>query len=226
MHRWLFFQTAHVSPPAVTVFRATHPRVKAFWGEEPEVAAVAAARKELARFLPLLEWRLSDCEWLAGEFSIADIAYAPHLFMLAGGNFDFSPYPRLHAWFDRLQARPAWRKDRDAMKIAVIGWGSIVWDPGELATGSRWHSDGPELPVEFARKSRDGRLTLVIHESSSDQRTYWALSALDTVEAARESLRQREGSPSIATIRCTSRDNRRDETDPVELRVSADLFEP
>jgi len=30
--------------------------------------------------------------------------------MLAGGNFDFSPYPRLHAWFDRLQARPARRK--------------------------------------------------------------------------------------------------------------------
>ncbi len=110
VHRWLFFQMAHVSPPAVTVFRATHPRVKAFWGAEPEAAAVAAARKELARFLPLLEWRLSDCEWLAGEFSIADIAYAPHLFMLAGGNFDFSPYPRLHAWFDRLQARPARRK--------------------------------------------------------------------------------------------------------------------
>src|SRR3989442_5645975 len=71
VHRWLFFQTAHFSPPAVTVFRATHPRVKAFWGGEPEEAAVAAARKELARFLPVLERRLSACDMLAGVRSLS-----------------------------------------------------------------------------------------------------------------------------------------------------------
>jgi hypothetical protein len=47
--------------------------------------------------------------------------------------------------------------------IAVIGWGSLIWCPGILRTKSRWHSDGPALPIEFARISGDNRLSLVIH---------------------------------------------------------------
>jgi hypothetical protein len=105
------------------------------------------------------------------------------------------------------------------MKVAVIGWGSLVWDPRELATDSRWHKDGPELPVEFVRKSKTGRLTLAIHGSSSAQRTYWALSTLDTVEAARENLRQREGSPTIASIRYAWRNEGRDKADSIDRRV-------
>ena len=31
---------------------------------------------------------------------------------------------------------------------------------------SEWAHDGPSLPVEFARQSRDGRMTLVISENT------------------------------------------------------------
>lgn len=79
------------------------------------------------------------------------------------------------------------------MKIAVIGWGSLIWCPGSLGIQSRWHRDGPELPVEFARVSRDGRLTLVLVENQAAQQTYWAASKFSDIENARKDLMRREG---------------------------------
>jgi len=75
-----------------------------------DTQAAEAGRKELARYLPVLEGALADRDWLEREFSLADIAYAPHLSLVAEGGFDLSPYPRVRAWLDRLLARPAWRK--------------------------------------------------------------------------------------------------------------------
>ena len=46
------------------------------------------------------------------------------------------------------------------MKIAVLGWGSLIWDPKELDANNEWNNDGPFLPIEFARISNNGRLTL------------------------------------------------------------------
>lgn len=79
------------------------------------------------------------------------------------------------------------------MNIAVIGWGSLIWCPGSLRIRSRWRTDGPVLPIEFARISDDGRLTLVIHSGSTPQPTYWALSELTDLEDARENVKEREG---------------------------------
>ena len=110
VQRWLFFQTGHVTPACVTVFRATNARVRAFWQTTPDPKAVEAGRKELARYLPVLEGALGNQDWLERDFTIADIAYAPHLLLVAEGEFDFSPYPRIRGWLDRMQERPAWRK--------------------------------------------------------------------------------------------------------------------
>ena len=56
------------------------------------------------------------------------------------------------------------------MKIACLGWGSLVWRPDNLLIRSEWFSDGPFLPIEFARRSQDGRLTLVIVEKAKPVR--------------------------------------------------------
>jgi hypothetical protein len=88
------------------------------------------------------------------------------------------------------------------MHIAIIGWGSLIWSPGSLRLKSKWHADGPFLPIEFARISSDGRLTLVIHPESSEVQTYWAVSAYDTINDAREDLRKREAASSISAIHC------------------------
>jgi hypothetical protein len=50
------------------------------------------------------------------------------------------------------------------VKTAIIAWGSIIWDPGNLALAGTFEPTGPTLPIEFCRVSRDGRLTLVIDE--------------------------------------------------------------
>jgi len=110
VHRWLFFQSAHVSPACTPVFRATNARVKAFWRGESDQQAADAGRKELARYLPVLEEALQDRDWLERDFSLADIAYAPHLVLVAEGGFDFAPYPRVRRWLTRLEKRPAWQK--------------------------------------------------------------------------------------------------------------------
>jgi hypothetical protein len=79
------------------------------------------------------------------------------------------------------------------MKIACLGWGSLIWDPRSVHIRSDWFSDGPLLPIEFARVSKDKRVTLVITPSSPLVRSLWALSSLDSVDAAKVDLALREG---------------------------------
>ncbi|HTO97692.1 MAG TPA: glutathione S-transferase family protein [Myxococcales bacterium] len=110
VQRWLFFQTGHVTPACVPVFRAGNARVQAFWQTKGDAQAAESGRKELSRYLPVLDAALAGKEWLEGDFSLADVAYAPHLALVAEGGFDLSAWPRLRAWLDRLLARPAWRK--------------------------------------------------------------------------------------------------------------------
>lgn len=79
------------------------------------------------------------------------------------------------------------------MKIAFLGWGSLVWNPGDLLVRSEWFKDGPFLPIEFCRQSRNDRLTLVITPGKPELRTLWALSSAARLEDAIKSLQEREG---------------------------------
>jgi len=79
------------------------------------------------------------------------------------------------------------------MKIACLGWGSLVWSPGVLRCVGGWREDGPSLPVEFARTSRDGRLTMVLLEGATEVRTLWTELDYATPEQAQEALAGREG---------------------------------
>lgn len=78
------------------------------------------------------------------------------------------------------------------MKIACLGWGSLIWRPESLLIRREWFMDGPFLPIEFVRQSKDGRLTLVIYENAKPIRTLWALMATDDLEEAKQSLKVRE----------------------------------
>ena len=79
------------------------------------------------------------------------------------------------------------------VKCAVLGWGSLVWRPGELKIAAPFAPNGPLAPIEFCRVSRDGRLTLAIDEAIGALcKTYSALSGLETLDAAIDDLCARE----------------------------------
>lgn len=82
------------------------------------------------------------------------------------------------------------------MKIAILGWGSLIWSPQNLKFDKTigWQSDGPILPIEFARISNDGRLTLVITKNGTKVQTLHAISTYKTLEEAILDLAIREGS--------------------------------
>lgn len=82
------------------------------------------------------------------------------------------------------------------MKIAILGWGSLIWQPKELKFDENigWKKNGPVLPIEFARISKDGRLTLVITPNGTDVPTLYAVSSFDNLELAVLNLAVREGS--------------------------------
>ncbi len=82
------------------------------------------------------------------------------------------------------------------MRVAVLGWGSLIWDRRELAIAGDFMQCGPYLPIEFCRVSGDGRLTLAIDETfGASCATYSAVSAAGDLDAAIENLRLREGMP-------------------------------
>lgn len=78
------------------------------------------------------------------------------------------------------------------MNIAVIGWGSLIWDPRNLDIEPEWHADGPKLPIEFARVSKRDRLTLVLVDGAPLQTTLWARSRKTTLADAVKDLQTRE----------------------------------
>lgn len=86
------------------------------------------------------------------------------------------------------------------MRIAIVAWGSLVWRPTDrgvrlrLHTADDWRRDGPRLPVEFARVSCDGSLTLVVVPGYPNRvTTLWSVSAYDNLNDAIRNLASREG---------------------------------
>ena len=79
------------------------------------------------------------------------------------------------------------------MTIACLGWGSLIWDPRDLPIQRCWFQDGPLLPIEFARQSRDDRITPVIVPGARDVRCLWSPMLVTDIDTARAQLAAREG---------------------------------
>lgn len=78
------------------------------------------------------------------------------------------------------------------MTIACLGWGSLIWDPRDLPVSNAWRNDGPALPLEFARQSRDGRITLVITSGADAIPVLWCGLDVSSLDEARQALAERE----------------------------------
>jgi GSH-dependent disulfide-bond oxidoreductase len=102
--QWLMFQMAGVGPmmgQANVFFRYFPQKLQ---------PAIDGYRNEVKRLFGVLDTRLGDREYLAGAYSIADIAtwswVRPHKW----SGTETGPLPHLRRWLDAIAARPAARK--------------------------------------------------------------------------------------------------------------------
>ena len=101
------------------------------------------------------------------------------------------------------------------MSIVCLGWGSLVWNPGSLPVKGDWQPDGPRLPLEFARGSRDGRVTLVIVEDGDLCLALWSKLDVRGLEAAVAALAAREGCDAAAIGRIPAAGKRHPQTESI-----------
>jgi GST-like protein len=62
---------------------------------------------ETARLFRVLDTRLADRDYLAGKYSIADMACYPWVLKAEALQQDIAEFPHLQGWFERIAARPA-----------------------------------------------------------------------------------------------------------------------
>lgn len=105
--QWSLWETDRLDRQIVNYVRHTKALPEA--ERKPEVAA--AAFKEAAPALDVLETALGRSEWLVGPaFSVADLNVAGALYRAL--SIDLGKWPHVNAWLQRCWARPAAKKAR------------------------------------------------------------------------------------------------------------------
>ncbi len=104
--QWLFWQVGGVGPMAG---QAHHFLSYAPAMDPPHDLPYAKARyrDEVGRLYSVLDHRLADRDFVAGPYSIADMAIWPWVSRWERQEQDLSEFPQLQDWFDRVGARPA-----------------------------------------------------------------------------------------------------------------------
>lgn len=85
------------------------------------------------------------------------------------------------------------------MKIACLGWGSLIWKTGALPVSGRWQEDGPKVPVEFCRISDGGELATALCLNATPVPALWAWLAVEDLPLACQALKEREAIPEQRT---------------------------
>ena len=105
----------------IVLNRFLRPRI---FGTEGDEAAAIDAEEAVKRPLAYLDGAVSD-GWLAGEFTVGDIAVASVIRTLgyAGWQLDAAAYPRLAAWYGRVQAREGWKQAAEVENAMIAAAG-------------------------------------------------------------------------------------------------------
>jgi len=98
---WLMFQMGGVGP----MFGQVHHFLRA--AKEPVPYAIERYTKEKDRLYGVLDRRLGEAAYLAGEYSIADIATYPWVSRYEWHKTNLADFPNVKRWFDAISARPA-----------------------------------------------------------------------------------------------------------------------
>ena len=100
--KWLMFQMGHIGP---MLGQAHHFRA---YAPEPIPYAVERYTNEAARLYKVLDVRLGESAYLAGDdYTIADMAVFPWLRSHERQGQDLADFPNVERWFETIAARPA-----------------------------------------------------------------------------------------------------------------------
>lgn len=109
---WLMWQMGGIGP----MLGQNHH----FRNYSPEEIPYAIERytNEAARLYGVADKQLADNEFIAGDYSIADMAIFPWIVPYQRQGQDLDDFPNLRRWFDTMKARPAVQRGVDLMKDA------------------------------------------------------------------------------------------------------------
>jgi GST-like protein len=117
---WLFWQVAGLGPMA----GQNHHFVR--YAPEKIPYAIDRYIKETNRLYGVLNKRLADHEFIAGAYSIADMAAYPWVVPHETQGQDLSEFPHVKRWFEAIKARPATVRAYDL--APTFNTGSVVSD--------------------------------------------------------------------------------------------------
>ena len=98
---WLMFQMGGVGP---MFGQAGHFRS---YAPEPVEYAISRYTRESGRLYGVMDRRLGEVEYLAGAYSLADMATYPWTRSHESQGQDVADYPNVKRWYDAIGARPA-----------------------------------------------------------------------------------------------------------------------
>jgi GST-like protein len=102
--QWLMFQMGGLGP----MLGQTHHFLRQAKEEVPY--AINRYKSETRRLYGVLEKRLGEAEYLAGEYSIADVASYPWAARHEWHQIALADFPNVKRWYDAIGARPAVQK--------------------------------------------------------------------------------------------------------------------
>jgi GST-like protein len=102
--QWLFWQMGGLGPMAGQNHHFTQ------YAPEKVPYAIERYTKETARLYAVLNKRLADREFVAGAYSIADMACYPWIVPHSRQGQNLDDFPHLKRWFGAIRERPATRR--------------------------------------------------------------------------------------------------------------------
>lgn len=110
------------------------------------------------------------------------------------------------------------------MRIAVIGWGALIWDTSRLSPGVTWSRGGPGLPLAFSNGLRP-HLTIDV-EQGRESPTHYLPSHRISLKRAVEDFRVRDDEQGVSVGRVVVKRGRGEaqaqERDPAVVEVIRD----
>jgi len=108
--QWVFWQMGGLGPMAGQLSHFVN------YAPEPNPYSHERYAKEYDRLIGVMERQLEERDYLAGDYSIADMAAWPWLVPAKHFKQSFDAYPNVHRWREAIKARPAVQRGMDVGK--------------------------------------------------------------------------------------------------------------